>query len=53
MHPIEAAGYKQWLMGVAEATAEAGKEDGFVGIGAVRVSDKEKTAMQEISEAIA
>jgi hypothetical protein len=48
----EAAGYKQWLMGVAEATAEAGKEGGFLGIGAVRVSDKEKAAMEQISKAL-
>ena len=48
----EATGYKQWLMGVAEATAEAGKEGGFLGIGAVRVSDKEKAAMEQISKAL-
>jgi len=48
----EAAGYKQWLMGVAQATAEAGKEGGFLGIGGVRVSDKEKAALGEISTAI-
>lgn len=50
--PDEATGYKQWLMGVAEATSEAGKEGGFLGIGAVRVSDKEKAAMEEISQAL-
>ncbi len=48
----ESTGYKQWLMGVAEATAEAGKEGGFLGIGAVRVSEKEKTVMQELSTAL-
>jgi len=48
----EAAGYKQWLMAVAEATAEAGKEGGFLGIGAVRVSDKEKSAMEQISQTL-
>jgi len=48
----EATGYKQWLMGVAEATAEAGKEGGFLGIGSVRVSDKEKAAMEEISRTL-
>ncbi len=48
----EAAGYKKWLMGVGQATAEAGKEGGFLGIGAVRVSDKEKAALEEISAAI-
>jgi hypothetical protein len=48
----EAVGYKQWLMGVAQSTAEAGKEGGFLGIGAVRVSDKEKAAMKEISDVL-
>jgi hypothetical protein len=48
----EAVGYKQWLMGVAETTAEAGKEGGFLGIGAVRVSDKERAMMNEISLAL-
>jgi len=48
----EALGYKQWLMGVAEATAEAGKEGGLLGIGAVRVSDKEKAEMAEISQVL-
>ena len=48
----EATGYKQWLMGVAEATAEAGREGGFLGIGSVRVSDKEKAAMAQISQTL-
>ena len=48
----EALGYKQWIMGVAEATAEAGREGGFLGIGSVRVSDKEKAAMEKISQAL-
>ena len=48
----EAAGFKQWIMGVAETTAEAGREGGFLGIGSVRVSDKEKAAMQKISQTL-
>lgn len=48
----EAAGYKQWIMGVANATAEAGKEGGFLGIGGTRVSDAEKAALAEISAAM-
>jgi hypothetical protein len=48
----EAVGYKHWLMGVAQGTAEAGKEGGFLGIGAVRVSDKEKAAIEEISQTL-
>lgn len=50
--PEEAAGFKQWIMGVAEATAEAGREGGFLGIGSVRVSDKEKAMLDRISEAL-
>ena len=47
--PQEKNGFSTWLMSVAQATAEAGKEGGFLGIGAVRVSDKEKTALGELS----
>lgn len=47
--PQEKNGFSTWLMSVAEATAEAGKEGGFLGIGAVRVSDKEKAALGELS----
>lgn len=50
--PAEATGYKRWLMGVAQETAEAGKEGGFLSIGAVRVSDKEKAAMEDISQTL-
>ena len=46
--PHEKEGFSVWLMGVAQATAEAGKEGGFLGIGAVRVSDKEKAALEEL-----
>lgn len=48
----EAAAFKQWLVTVAEAVAEAGKEGGFLGIGAVRVSDKEKAALADLSAAL-
>lgn len=44
--------YRQWLMYLAEATAEGSKEGGFLGIGAVRVSDKEKAAMEELAQAL-
>lgn len=48
----EAAAFKQWLVTIAEAVAEAGKEGGFLGIGAVRVSDKEKAALADLSAAL-
>ncbi len=50
--PKEAHGYKEWVVGVAKRTAEAGREGGFLGIGSVRVSDKEKQMLGEISEVL-
>ncbi len=50
--PEEAAGFKEWLMTIAQATAEAGKEGGFLSIGAVRVSDQEKAALAELKTAL-
>ncbi len=46
--PEEKAGFGSWLMTVAQATAEAGREGGFLSIGSVRVSDKEKVALEEL-----
>ncbi len=49
--PDEAAGYKGWLFHIARVTAEAGKEDqGFLGMGGVKVNDAERTVLQEIAE---
>jgi hypothetical protein len=48
--PEEAAGYRHWLMGIANATAEAGKEDqGFLGRGGVRINEAERAALQEVA----
>jgi len=46
--PEEKAGMGAWLMTVAQATAEAGREGGFLGIGSVHVSEKEKAALAEL-----
>lgn len=46
--PAEKAGFCTWLLQVAQATAEAGREGGFLGIGSVRVSDQEKEALEEL-----
>ncbi len=43
--PEEATEYKQWLAKVAQATAEASKEGGFLGVGGTLVSDEEKAAL--------
>jgi hypothetical protein len=36
---------------MANATAEAGREGGFLDIGAVRVSDQEKGALEGLAQA--
>jgi hypothetical protein len=46
--PEEAAGFKQWLVEVAQAIAAADKEGGFLGFGGQRISDKEQAALAEI-----
>jgi hypothetical protein len=47
----EAAGeYKLYLYHLAEKTAEAAKEGGFLGIGGVQVSDKEKAVLAQIKQ---
>ena len=50
--PEEKSGFGAWLMTVAQATAEAGREGGFLGIGSVHVSDKEKAALAELKAAL-
>ena len=48
--PEERMGFCTWLMQVAQATAETGREGGFLGIGSTRVSDKEKVALEELKQ---
>ena len=43
--PDESTAFKGWVLGIAQATAEATREGGFLGIGAVRVSEKEEDAL--------
>lgn len=50
--PDEAAAFKSWLWSVAQKSAEAGKEGGFLGFGGVAVSDAEKATLAEISTAL-
>jgi hypothetical protein len=51
--PVEAAGYKQWVMGAASVASEAGKEGGnFFGRGAVLVNDAERAALAEVAAAL-
>ena len=51
--PEEAAGFKDWLLRIARATAEAGMEDqGFLGRGGVHVNAAEQAALREIEVAL-
>ncbi len=49
---IEAAEYREWVMSVARATAEAAKEGGFLGIGGEAVSADEQQALDDIAAAL-
>jgi hypothetical protein len=49
--PAEVEAYKAMLVSVAEQAADASKEGGFLGFGGVRVSDKEKTFIAEVTTA--
>ncbi len=50
--PDDAAAFKSWLRSVAQKSAEAGTEGGFLGFGGVAVSDAEKATLEEISHAL-
>ncbi|MDD4254677.1 MAG: hypothetical protein PHP59_04790 [Methanofollis sp.] len=50
--PGEAAGFREWLIGIGRAVAEASREGGFLGIGGARVSEKEKAALRELAEVL-
>jgi hypothetical protein len=50
--PEEAAGVKRWLVGIAQRTAEAAKEGGFLGFGGTQVSQTETAAIQEVARAL-
>ncbi len=50
--PEEAAAFKAWLLSVAQKSAEAGKEGGFLGFGGVAVSEAEQATLAEISSAL-
>jgi hypothetical protein len=50
--PDDAAGFKTWLARISEQVANASSEGGFLGFGGVRVSDAEKSTLEEISKAL-
>ena len=51
-NPDEAAWFQEWLYGVAKVVSEAAKEDGYLGFGGVRISDKKKAALQDLHEVL-
>lgn len=46
--PAEASQYREWVLGVGQAVAEAAKEGGFFGIGGEEISEGEAEALAEI-----
>jgi hypothetical protein len=50
--PGETQAFKQWLVSVGQAVAEAAKEGGFLGIGGARVSEQEASALKDLSSAL-
>src|SRR5215207_7401119 len=51
--PGEAAAFRDWLKQIAQKTAEASTEGGFLGFGGVQVSEAEKATLVEIESALA
>jgi hypothetical protein len=50
--PGEAEEVKRWLLGIAQRTAEAAKEGGFLGFGGVQVSETETGAIRDVARAL-
>jgi hypothetical protein len=48
----EAAAFKQWLLTTAQAAADAAKEGGFMGFGAVQVSEGEQRMLDQLRATI-
>jgi hypothetical protein len=46
----DARPFKEWLLQIARVVAEAGLEDTFLGFGGVRISEKEKATLRDISQ---
>ena len=51
--PAQSAAYKSALLAVAQSTAEAAKEGGFLGIGGTLVSKDEQAAIDQLKAALA
>jgi hypothetical protein len=44
----ETAAFKQWLLTTAQSAADAAKEGGFLGFGAVQVSEGEQSMLEQL-----
>jgi hypothetical protein len=50
--PDEAQAFKQWLVSVSQQVAEAAKEGGFLGLGGIRVSEQETSALKDLTSVL-
>jgi hypothetical protein len=50
--PEEADGFRKWLVGAAQRTADAAKEGGFMGFGAEQVSEGEQRMLDKLGEVL-
>ena len=50
--PEEAEAFRRWLVAAAQAAADAGKEGGFLGFGAERVSAGERRMLDQLRAAV-
>lgn len=50
--PEQTQGFSDWLLHIAQAVAEAGKEGGFLGFGGVAVSPEETAAIEKLRGAL-
>lgn len=48
----DAMAFKKWIFANAERVANASNEGGFLGFGGVKVSDKEKATLADLSKAL-
>jgi hypothetical protein len=50
--PEETSAFSQWLLATAQAAADAAKEGGFMGFGAVQVSEGEQDMLDKVRSAV-
>ena len=48
----EAAAFGRWLVAAAQASADAAKEGGFMGVGAQQVSEREQAMLERVRDAV-